>query len=52
MELAGFLFTSSIWATLTIQSTYYTLSEISFQLEYNAIEIVGNSPVVMEKFQN
>src|SRR5258708_2302772 len=42
------LFTSSIRAMPTIQSMYYMSSERSFQLEYNAVEIVGNGPVVME----
>ena len=51
-NLPGFLFTSSIRAMPTIQSMYYMSSERSFQLEYNAVEIVGNGPVVMEKFWN
>src|SRR5260370_3373813 len=46
------LFTHSIRATPTIQSTYYISSERSFQLEYSAIEILGIGPVVMEIFRN
>src|SRR5258708_6299819 len=51
-NLPGFLFTHSIQATPTIQSTYYISSERSLQLEYSAVEILEIGPVAMEIFWN